>query len=293
MPYKIREWERYEPRRVDARSQEKAATYGLQWYRSFVRARAWGPGWRQMLELCKNSEGLFGEEVVPETVWGVFHKCCLELAGEVPADKRDGTLYDHHGEVAETADVLAKSVGFDPERVAAAMEILTDPSLAWIVYEPPESAHRGASRPAKKSSGAKRRGTARASLSLSPSLSSSLSPGPVRLPRERTAPVARSVPKTTGPERIPSDLTGPDRTAKKKSMATFVLELCQAFGLRGSAAVAQRKAFQAVWRRLSVPGVPEHYRAEFIALAAACASDTALDRPVAVWQKRVNAKLKG
>jgi hypothetical protein len=173
-----------------------------------------------------------------------------------------------------------------------ALGVLTHARLRWVVHERAKPCQAVPTGDTKKLSVSECAGTASAyrspstspspSKSSSPSTSpSSLSPsGPTRSTQGKTIPASRDEPEAAGPGEILDELTGPDRTAKKLSKCTFVLELCQAFGLSGAAAVAQRKAFGAVWRRLSVLGVSEDVRGELVALASSCPSDVSLDRPV-------------
>ncbi len=101
----------------------------LEYVRSACRGRDQGVGYRYLLAVAG--------ELAP-AVFGVFHKL-LEIAASEPAERRDGTVYNHHGQPAN-ADELAFITGFPVEIVARSIEVLCDSRIGWLEVVPQDSA---------------------------------------------------------------------------------------------------------------------------------------------------------
>ena len=101
----------------------------LEYVRSACRGRDQGVGYRYLLAVAGD---------LAPAVFGVFHKL-LEIAASEPAERRDGTVYNHHGQPAN-ADELAFITGFPVEIVARSIEVLCDSRIGWLEVVSQDSA---------------------------------------------------------------------------------------------------------------------------------------------------------
>jgi len=121
--YKIKHWDSlYEVSNKSRRwvpGQEKRRG-PLEFVRFRCSGSAWSEGYRDFLDVAGNSAA---------SAFGVFAKL-LELSACQDAERR-GMILDRRGNPADTA-CIARMCGFREADVVKALEILSDPRVAWV-----------------------------------------------------------------------------------------------------------------------------------------------------------------
>jgi len=122
--YQIADWDDYEVNDKGRawRPGDTKRAGPLEYVRVTVYGRGWPQGYRDFLAVAK---------VYAPAALGVWTKL-LELAGDQPAEFRDGIIRDRHGEPAD-ADTIADLVGFRRADVLRALRILAQPRVGWVI----------------------------------------------------------------------------------------------------------------------------------------------------------------